>query len=254
MSTREDHATHVNVPGWERAASAAAGTALAYAGLRKGGLAAAAGAAVGAALVTRGVTGHCMVYDRLGIDGTGEPPMVHLKVAITIGRTAEEIYRFWRRLENLPLFMQHIESVTSVSDTTSEWVAEEGPKRLRWKAEIVADEPGKRIAWRSLPDAALKNEGEVRFKAAPGDRGTEVHVDMKYAPPLGRLGALASSFLRRMTGAQVHMELRRLKQILETGELATGAMFPEGGDSATYGLRQAVRPTLEAAAVSEVES
>jgi uncharacterized membrane protein len=154
--------------------------------------------------------------------GTGQPTQlgVHVRQQVTVGRSPEEIYRFWRNFENLPRFMAHLESVQVIDDARSHWVATApAGARVEWDAEIVEDRPNELIRWRSLPAADVANEGSVRFVSAPGDQGTEIHVELRYQPPGGRLGAIAAKLFGEEPGQQVKGDLRRLKQVLETGEV-----------------------------------
>lgn len=144
---------------------------------------------------------------------------VSLRTSITIRRHPSDLYRFWRDFSNLPRFLRHVESVAE-SDGHSTWYAR-GPiqSRLQWEAEIVADRPNERIAWRSLEGAAVPNHGAVEFRRAPQGRGTEVHLELGFEPPFGRLGARIARLFDELPELQVKNDLRRLKQILETGEV-----------------------------------
>jgi uncharacterized membrane protein len=140
---------------------------------------------------------------------------------VTINRSPEEIYRFWRNLENLPQFMNHLKSVTVQDESHSHWVAK-GPAgtEVEWDAEIIADTPNEMIAWRSLPGATVDNAGTVRFEPAPGGRGTVVRVALKYDPPAGVVGATIAKLLGEAPEKQIPVDLHRIKQLLETGEIA----------------------------------
>jgi uncharacterized membrane protein len=145
---------------------------------------------------------------------------VHIAQACTIEASADDLYRFWRNLANLPLFMAHLESVTASSDKNSHWKAK-GPfdKEVEWDAEIISDEPGRVIAWRSLQGADVENAGSVRFKET-GDRGTEVRVVIDYIPPAGKLGSVLAKLIGEDPSANLKEDLRRLKRLVETGEIA----------------------------------
>jgi uncharacterized membrane protein len=145
---------------------------------------------------------------------------VHVRHSITIKAPVEEVYRFWRKIENLPTFMAHLESVEERSGGVSSWRAK-GPvgTSVEWDARITADEPNSRIEWCSLPESTIPNRGSVRFTRAPGDRGTEVHVELLYEPPGGALGALVAKLFGEEPKQQIKGDLRRLKQVLETGEV-----------------------------------
>jgi uncharacterized membrane protein len=140
--------------------------------------------------------------------------------AITIGRPAQEVYQLWRNFENLPRFMTHLESVKTTGDRTSHWAMKTlGGVSIEWDAEITEDVPGKCIAWRSLPGADVKSSGQVDFKAATRQRGTEVCVTIDYQPPGGKLGAALASLFGEEPGQLADHALRQLKQIIELGEI-----------------------------------
>ena len=142
---------------------------------------------------------------------------IHVVRSITINRPPESIYEFWRDLKNLPKFMAHLESVES-QNGISRWRAK-APAGLsvEWEAEVTLDRPNEAIAWRSLEGASVPNRGVVRFKPAPGGRGTEVCVELKYDPPGGALAAAIARLFGEEPGQQIASDLRRLKQVLETG-------------------------------------
>jgi uncharacterized membrane protein len=139
----------------------------------------------------------------------------------TVLRPADELYRFWRDFTRLPLFMDHVKAV-SVDGDRSHWVVKAPLGRsVEWDAEIVADVPGAKIAWRSLDGADVDNEGEVEFRPAPGDRGTEVRVVLRYAPPGGRAAAKLAELVGEEPGPQLDEDLHRFKQLMETGRIVT---------------------------------
>jgi uncharacterized membrane protein len=145
---------------------------------------------------------------------------IHVTQAITIKRPRNEVYGFWHNFENLPRFMAHLESVQVIDERHSHWKANApAGTTVEWDAETVEDRLNELIAWRSLPDAAVPNSGSVRFKDAPGDRGTEVLVELRYQPPGGKLGALIAKLLGEEPEQQVRGDLRRFKQVMETGEI-----------------------------------
>lgn len=140
---------------------------------------------------------------------------------IIIDRPAEEIYRYWRDLSNLPGFMKELESVQVLGNTRSHWRARAAAgKTVEWDAEIVDDQPNSSIAWRSLEGSDFENSGSVRFEHAPGDRGTLVRVELRYTPLGGVIGAGIAKFFRAEPGQQIEQDLRSLKQLMETGEIA----------------------------------
>lgn len=145
---------------------------------------------------------------------------IEVKRAITVLKPPSEVYRFWRDFGNLPRFMRHLDSVRVLSESRSHWKAN-GPAgaQVEWEAEIFEDRPNELITWRSLPGAAVANAGSVRFTPAPGGRGTEIRVELRYEPPAGRLGQAFALLLGEAPGQQVLDDLRRLKQVLETGQI-----------------------------------
>jgi uncharacterized membrane protein len=152
----------------------------------------------------------------------GKSGAARVRKTVIIDRSPEEVYRFWRDLGNLPSFMKHLESVQVTGENRSHWIAK-GPvgKAVEWDAEIVADEPNSQIAWRSLEGADVDHSGSVRFERAPGGRGTLVRVELRYSPPGGGIGATAAKLFRAEPGQQIEQDLRALKQVMETGEVAT---------------------------------
>lgn len=139
---------------------------------------------------------------------------------ITVNRSVEEVYGFWRNFENLPRFMRHLVSVNDMGNGRSHWKAmAPAGTTVEWDAEITEDRPNERISWRSLPGATVRNAGTVTFTKAPGNRGTEVRVDLEYRPPAGKLGAMVAMLFREEPGQQIHDDLRNFKQVLEIGEI-----------------------------------
>lgn len=172
---------------------------------------------------------------------------IEVKKAVTVNKPADEVYAFWRRFENFPRFMVHVESVES-RDGKSHWVVKGPTGTVEWDAEVAEDRPGEVIAWRSLPGSSITNNGSVRFKRAPGGRGTEIEVELRYEPPAGTLGVAVAKLMGEEPATQLSDDLRRLKQLLETGEVvrSEGTL---GGHSLVDHLKQraAQPPTREQA-------
>ncbi|HEX8774887.1 MAG TPA: SRPBCC family protein [Pyrinomonadaceae bacterium] len=164
-------------------------------------------------------------------DSANEGGANQVKQSMIINRSPEEVYGFWRRLENLPRFMRHLESVQETGTGRSHWVAKApAGSSVEWDAEITEDRPNELIAWRSLEGADVDNSGSVRFEPATGGRGTVVHVEMEYNPPGGVLGALVAKLFGEEPGQQAQESLRTLKQVMETGEIivSDGTVWDNG--------------------------
>jgi uncharacterized membrane protein len=160
---------------------------------------------------------------------TREDPIETVAKAITIDSPPETIYRFWRTLENFPRFMRHLVEVNATGDRTSHWVAKApAGAQVEWDAEIVEDEANARIAWRTLPQSSVEHEGVVSFEPAPGGRGTIVRISMRYVPPAGKLGVRIAKLFGEEPNLQIDADLRRMKQLIETGEIATTEGQPTG--------------------------
>ena len=145
-----------------------------------------------------------------------------VKKSVVINKSPEELYRFWRNFENLPRFMNHIESVKVLDDKRSHWVAK-APlgTNVKWDAEIIKDEEGKAIVWKSLEGADVDNTGSVSFSPTDNGSGTEVKVTMKYEPPGGAVGAIVAKLFGENPEQQLEEDLNRFKQVMETGTIPT---------------------------------
>lgn len=241
-SSDESSSNGINVGGVERFACAITGGALAAYGLRRRSAGGLILTLAGAALLHRGGTGHCNTYQALGINtshasdhSAGEHEVaheVHVEKSIIIDRSPEELYSFWRDFENLPRFMDHLESVNSVGFNRWHWVVK-GPvgTRPEWDAEIYNEKPNELIAWRSL-DGTVTNAGSVRFEPAADERGTQVKVVLNYNAPGGKVSALLAKLFGQEPGQMIEGDLRRLKQILEGGEIAAVEDSPLGPNAA----------------------
>jgi uncharacterized membrane protein len=162
---------------------------------------------------------------------TRREPAVELTASTTVSKTPDEVYPYWRDFSNLPTFMAHLDEVTVRPDGTTHWRAT-APfgKDVAWDAETTQDTPGERIAWRSRPGADVDNEGSVEFASAPGGHSTEVRVRIRYRLPGGKLGEAVARYFGEDPHQQLDDDLRRFKQIVETGEVTRS-------DGAPYGKR-----------------
>lgn len=146
---------------------------------------------------------------------------VHVRESIRLECPVNDVYRYWRRLGNLPQFMAHLDRVTETSDSESHWVAR-GPAGLavEWDAEIINELENKLIGWRSVPGSDIVTAGSVNFDAVRGGRVCQVSVHLQYAPPAGKAGAFLASLFGREPSQTIREDLRRFKQLLEAGEIA----------------------------------
>ncbi|AKH17635.1 SRPBCC family protein [Deinococcus soli (ex Cha et al. 2016)] len=199
-----------------RMISGAAGGALLLLGLRKRGVLGLGMAAVGGYLAYRAATGNDPVMAAAGLSGnaTAAKP-IFVEHSVVIDRPAQAVYDFWRKLENLPQIMSHLESVTTLDEKRSRWVAK-APlgTHVEWEAEIVNDKPGQRIGWHSLPGATVDNAGSVQFESLPNG-GTRVHVALSYRPPAGPLGAAVAKLFGEEPSQQIAEDLQKFKAAFE---------------------------------------
>jgi uncharacterized membrane protein len=214
-----------NVGDWERILSVAAGAGLATVGLMRGRWDGLLLAALGAGFVWRGYSGRCQCYAALGINtaehhrATAVPAQQGVKVekSIRIRRPPHEIYQFWRRLENLPRVMKHLERVEPLDSQRSHWVAV-GPlgTHVEWDAEILNERENELIAWRSMPGGDIQTAGSIRFEPAH-DGSTDLTLSMKYNPPAGKAGAQIAHWLGQGLEQKLDEDLGRWKQVMESG-------------------------------------
>jgi uncharacterized membrane protein len=147
----------------------------------------------------------------------------------TVAKSQQETYEMWRRLEELPQFMAHVDEVRITGHGRTHWRAGAPFGRtVEWYADIVDDVPGEHISWRSVEGADIRNEGDVRFISAPGGRGTEVHVTLHYEMPGGKLGETVARLYGENPHQQLDDDLRRFKQVAETGEVVRSEGAPSG--------------------------
>lgn len=152
---------------------------------------------------------------------------------VTVNASPEACYRIWRDFPNFPRFMRNVESVTQTGNGVWHWVVKApGGGTVEWDSRVTQDEPNRRLAWETMPGAEVQNRGSVQFEPASGGRGTVVQVEMSYVPPAGTLGAVAARLTGDSPAEKVREDLRRFKQIAETGEVSTTTGQPSGGRSA----------------------
>ncbi len=247
---QQRHHQFQNVHQVERLASIIAGGSLALYGIRQGlkyhSIPGAGLALAGAALMKRGITGYCDLYRSLGVGtveqhawrpaaSNGYQQGIRVDRSITINANREQVYDFWRNLENLPRFMKHVQCVTQQDERHSHWIVEApAGQKVEWDAEIINEVPNELIAWRSLPGASINNAGTVRFEHATAGRGTKVSVSLRGGePPAGQSGnGELAKLLGQEPDVEIDAELHRLKNIIEAGEIPTSAGQPTGRSDA----------------------
>ncbi|WP_417350342.1 SRPBCC family protein [Flavobacterium alkalisoli] len=207
----------VNVGTTERLLMIAAGSYLLYRALKKNDDRKVLESMAAGTMLFRGVSGYCPAYDALKGSKMLKSNNISITANLTVDKPVHEVYSAWRTLENLPLFMKHLESVTEVSENVSEWKASVpgGLGSVKWNAEILMDEPNKVLSWQSLPGATINNSGKVKFK----DNGasTEIDVTISYHAPLGMPGAGVAKLLNPMFENIVFNDIEGFKSYMESG-------------------------------------
>lgn len=207
----------LNVGTTERIISALGGAALTIMAFRNLKSPAGMGMLVtGGLLLSRGLSGYCAVNNAVGRNTArkqGSP--VEVKTTVSLNKPRSEVYSFWRKLENLPQFMKHLEKVEELDDARSKWTAKgpAGVGSISWEAEIVEDHQNEFISWRSLPGSTVDNAGQVRFVETP--RGTDIKVQMTYRLPGGDVGGAAARLVSPMAEKMMRDDIRDLKNVLE---------------------------------------
>lgn len=183
----------------------------------------------GGSLLLHGLSSHSHLYEAIGVDESYGTPIrhplnriVHFRKSICINRSAADIYAFWRDLKNLPRFMHNIVAVEELDDTRSRWHAH-GPfnKEVYWEAEILEERQNEMITWRTIEtESNLEHEGVLSLRRAVGNRGTILSLDCRWSPPGGVIGAALAKLLPQDPARQVSEDLRRFRQLMETGEIS----------------------------------
>jgi uncharacterized membrane protein len=236
----------VNVGDKERVASVAGGVALLSVAVFKRGPLSIPALFSGLVLLLRGLTGICPAYKALGINTAEDAEQhrrsenisvpaetgIHVVRAVTINRSAEDLYNFWRNPANLPSIMKYVESVEYISPERAHWTIKlPAGAKSEFDAEVYTDVPNEVISWRSLPGSQIPNAGSIRFKPAPVDRGTEVTLTIEFVPPGGALGQAVMKMFNEAPSQYIGQYLRDFKMIMETGEQATTEGQPSGRSS-----------------------
>lgn len=150
--------------------------------------------------------------------------------SVTINRPRDELFAYWRDFSNLPSFMDNVERIDILSNTTSHWVVKAPAGRtVEWDATVTEEKAGELIAWTSAEDADVPNSGRIEFRDA-GARGTIVMATIAYDPPVGVVGKVIAKLFQREPAIQARRDLRRFKQLMETGEVATAAFTQKQRD------------------------
>lgn len=221
------NSSHINVGKNERIVSVLGGVLLMARGLRhlsRTPVAAVAQIAAGSFLAFRGASGHCPVNESVGRNTA--PPVYETLITIiedvTVNCPRNEVYAFWRQLDNLPGFMKHIHSIEMLSESRSHWQVQLPgiPGLLEWDAVIATDVPDQRISWTSVEgNSNIRHTGTVVFRDTPDGAGTEVHVLLSYEPPAGDIGKAVSRLFNTLFGRMVKEDIKGLKQALEKEEI-----------------------------------
>lgn len=144
---------------------------------------------------------------------------------VTINKPAQELYAFWRDFPNLAGVLENVESIVPAgggTDRTTWTVKAPGGRTVSWDAEVTEDQPGRVIGWRSAEGADVHNSGRIEFNEVAG-RGTVVRAVIGYDPPGGAIGEFIAKLFQREPAIQARRDLRRFKQFMETGEIATSS-------------------------------
>lgn len=235
VAMRSKPASAGQLSGTERTVSILGGCLCVGLGLRRQGFGRLAHLALGGMLISRGAMGHCRAKKALAPnsyeqDMAAAHEWKSAKVtsrSVTIGKPRDEVYRFWRDFGNLARFMKHIERVDVIDARRSHWVASPAPgKHLEWNAEITDERENEYIAWQTEENTDIHQAGWVSFRDAPQGRGTVIQAVFAYEPPVGHAGHAVARLLGKDPSSQAGDDLRRLKQLLEIGEITTNAARP----------------------------
>lgn len=213
-----------NIGSTERMLSVASGAMMLLSGLwgvKRSPVRSFAKAATGAFLIYRGAKGYCFVNNFLGRNtATGEEKKsLEINEVVVVNKPRQQVYAYWRKLENLPKFMKHLKSVYEFDATHSHWEARipAGMGTLEWDAKISLEIEGEALAWHSEENATVINSGEVAFTDVPGD-ATIVRVKILYSPPAGEIGAAVASMFNKQFEEMIRADMQRFKEVIEAGE------------------------------------
>ena len=220
LSSIQNKKPNVNIP--ERILSLFGGVLLTYKSVRKfkdRPILALQGAIAGSLMIYRGATGFCPVYAALAKD-SAHSSAISISESFIVNKPKEEVYAFWRRLENLPRFMKHLSSVDEHDQKRSHWRANLPGEilKLNWNAEITREEENKYIGWQSVEGSMVENAGKVTFDDALNGDGTELTIDLSYFPPAGSLGQGIARLLNGVFENMVRHDITNFKYYVEGEE------------------------------------
>lgn len=197
-------------------------------GVKKTPLLGILGAVAAGALLFKGATGRFPFTGKSKGNTSHGKKTIEVHSKVTVNQSREEVYDYWRNLENLPNFMTHLDEVNEIDDKTSTWTAKipGGVGTVEWDAEIVRERRNHLIAWRSLPDSEIENAGEVRFEKDPKGKGTIVETTISYRPPAGEIGKYAAKLFNPAFEKTIKSDLKQFKKIVEKGGKAKRSSSP----------------------------
>lgn len=245
----------INVGQNERILSAALGAFLLSSGINnlfRHPISALVKTALGGTLLYRGISGNCPVYSSMGkTKGVSHTPAINIRTNLIVNKPKNEVYAFWRKLENLPLFMKHISNVTEIDSKHSHWEAiiPGNIGKIKWNAEIVKEEDGYMIGWQSIANSMINNAGKVVFNDALGGKGTELEVVISYHPPAGEIGAGIAKTLNPIFEKIIRQDVMNFKDYIENKHTATTT-----GTAGTTGSSGSAGPSVSEPASTPVQS
>jgi uncharacterized membrane protein len=229
LNTAIEHSSEVNVNSTERIISAAVGTLLLTNGvgnLFRNPISGLVKTALGSYLLFRGASGNCALYTLLGREAQQHSGSVNVRTMLVVNRPKQEVYSFWRQLENLPLFMKHLKAVQEHDNKRSHWEAmlPGNLGTVKWEAEIVEEEENRKISWRSIPGSTIENAGKVVFEEALGGQGTKLDILISYRPPAGDVGKGLAKMFNPMVEKYIRQDVCNFKDHIEQSKPLTSTV------------------------------
>lgn len=219
---QSEEPSNVNISTTQRALSMAGGTYLVVSALKN-----AADSPVNSFLkllsagylVYRGASGYCTLTDAFSMRGKS----LNIRTSMIVNAPPYEVYMLWRNLENLPMFMKHLDSVKVMDEIHSHWAVKipGGVGTIEWDAEILVDRRGEELSWRSVENSSVENSGKIVFEDVNGGQSTLLHINIAYNPPAGKVGKAVSRLLNDVFGNIIKDDIRRFKQMVEGAETHT---------------------------------